>query len=233
MKTGLIGYGYWGKIIDSKLKNNTINPPFEDVDWIFIATPPKTHYNIVKEYILKNKNVFCEKPLTLDYKSSKELIKLANEKKVKLYIDNLFILRNEIKNLKLKPLNDIEFTWLKKGPYKDTLVNDLLYHDLYILIHLLGEGKITNINYIKESSNILIFTFNYNNINIKINYNRDWEDKKTKTIKIDNNIIDLSTPQNDPLQESINECLSSVNSIDFKYNHYLSLETIKLLELFL
>jgi hypothetical protein len=232
MKTGLIGYGYWGKIINSKLKNNTINLPFDDVEWVFVATPPKTHYDIVKEYILKKKNIFCEKPLTLDYKSSKELIDLANEKKVHLYIDNLFILREEIKNLKLKPLNNIEFTWLKKGPYKDTLINDLLYHDLYLLIHLLGTGKVTNIHYIEKSNNVLIFTFNYNNIKIKINYNRDWNNKKTKIIKIDNNIIDLSIPQNDPLQESIDMCLNK-NNIDFEYNHYLSLETIKLLELFL
>jgi predicted dehydrogenase len=231
MKTGLIGYGYWGKIINSKLKNNIINPPFDNVDWVFVATPPKTHYNIVKEYILKNKNVFCEKPLTLDYKSSKELIDLANEKKVHLYIDNLFILRDEIKKLKLKPLNNIEFTWLKKGPYNDTLVNDLLYHDLYLLIHLLGIGKITNVHYIEKSNNILIFTFNYNNIEVKINYNRDWNSEKTKIIKVDNNIIDLSTPINDPLQESIDMCLLS--NIDFEYNHHLSLETIKLLELFL
>jgi hypothetical protein len=231
MKTGLIGYGYWGKIINSKLENNIINPPFDDVDWIFIATPPQTHYNIVKEYIEKNKNIFCEKPLTLDYNSSKELIELANEKKVKLYIDNLFILRNEIKKLKLKPLDSIEFIWLKKGPYNDTLVNDLLYHDLYLLIHLLGIGKIDNIYYIERSNNLLVLTFNYNNIKIKINYNRDWNDKKTKIIKIDNNVVDLSNPQNDPLQESIDMCL--LNNIDFEYNHYLSLETIKLLELFL
>ena len=232
MKTGLVGFGYWGKIINSKLQDNIINPPFDDVDWIFIATPPKTHYNIVKEYILKNKNIFCEKPLTLDYKSSKELIDLANEKKVHLYIDNLFTLRDEIKNIKkIKHLTNIEFIWLKKGPYKDTIFNDLLYHDLYLLIHLLGISNIDDINYIEKSNNILIFTFKYNNITVKINYNRDWDGQKTKIIKMDNNIIDLSIPQNDPLQESINMCL--LNKADFEYNHYLSLETIKLLEIFL
>ena len=81
------------------------------------------------------------------------------------------------------------------------------------------------------SNNILIFTFKYNNITVKINYNRDWDGQKTKIIKMDNNIIDLSIPQNDPLQESINMCL--LNKADFEYNHYLSLETIKLLEIFL
>mgnify|MGYP003347582018 FL=1 len=102
---------------------------------------------------------------------------------------------------------------------------------MYLLIHLLGISNIDDINYIEKSNNILIFTFKYNNITVKINYNRDWDGQKTKIIKMDNNIIDLSIPQNDPLQESINMCL--LNKADFEYNHYLSLETIKLLEIFL
>ena len=231
MKTGLVGYGYWGKIIYSKLKNNTLVPPFNDVDWMFVSTHPETHYNLVKEYILKNKHVFCEKPLTLDYNSSLELIKLAKEKNVCLYIDNLFLLRNEIKNINIQSISNIEFTWLKKGPYKDTLVNDLLYHDLYLLIHLAKSKQISNIYYIENSPNKLLMTFDYDNIKVKINYNREWDGNKIKLINIDNKVIDLSNPINDPLQESIDLCFSQ--DIDFEYNHYLSLETIKLLELFL
>jgi predicted dehydrogenase len=227
----LVGYGYWGKIIDSKLTNNKITPPLDDVEWVFVATPPKTHYDIVKEYLQKNKNVFCEKPLTLDYNSSLELINLAKEKNVCLYVDNLFLLRNEIKNINIPFINNVEFTWLKKGPYKDTLLNDLLYHDLYLLIHLAGLQHINNIYYIENTINKLIITFNYGHIKVKINYNRDWEGNKTKLINIDGNIIDLSIPNNDPLQESINLCF--LQDMDFEYNHYLSLETIKLLELFL
>ena len=231
MKTGLVGYGYWGKIIDSKLTDNKIIPSLDDVEWVFIATPPKTHYNIVKEYINKNKNIFCEKPLTLDYNSSLELINLAKEKNVCLYIDNLFLLRNEIKNINISSISNIEFTWLKKGPYKDTLINDLLYHDLYLLIHLARLQQISNIHYIENSFNKLFVTFNYGNIKVKINYNREWDGNKTKLININNKTIDLSNPTNDPLQESIDLCFSQ--NVDFEYNHYLSLETVKLLELFL
>lgn len=231
MKTGLIGFGYWGKIINSKLKNNKINSELDDVDWVFIATPPKTHYDLVKEYIEKYKNIFCEKPLTLDYESSLELITLSKEKNVNLYIDNIFLLRDEIKNINISPKHTIEFTWLKKGPYKDTLINDLLYHDLYILIHLVRPQTINNIYYINKTDNKLVINFDYGDIKVKINYDRDWNYNKTKTIKIDNTVIDLSTPKNDPLQETIDLCLS--NSIDLEYNHFLSLETIKLLKLFL
>jgi hypothetical protein len=231
MKTGLIGYGYWGKIIDSKLNNNTINSIPDDAEWVFIATPPPTHYHIVKEYLQKEKNVFCEKPLTLDYNSSLELINLAKEKNVCLYVDNIFLLRDEIKNINLPSINNIEFTWLKEGPYKDTLKNDLLYHDLYLLIHLAGIHSVNNLYYIKNTTNELIATFNYGKIKVKINYNRNYKEKKKKLICINNNVIDLSNPSNDPLQESINMCF--LKNIDFKYNHYLSLETVKLLELFL
>jgi predicted dehydrogenase len=231
MRTGLIGHGYWGKIISSKLKNNILSPPFDDVDWMFISTPPSTHYNLVKEYILKNKNVFCEKPLTLDYDSSLELIELARIKNIKLYIDNIFLFRDEIKNINIIPSNQIEFIWLKQGPYKNDLISDLLYHDLYLLIHLVGLNKIENINKIENTDNKLKLNFKYGNINVSIEYNREWDNKKTKLIKTEHQTIDLSFPKNDPLEESIKACFS--DDILYDYNHYLSLETIKLLKLFL
>jgi hypothetical protein len=231
MRTGLVGYGYWGKIIDSKLKNNILTPPFDDVDWMFVVTPPNAHYDLVKEYILKSKNVFCEKPLTLDYNSSLELIELAKAKNVKLYIDNIFLLRDEIKNLNILPFNQIEFIWLKQGPYKNDLISDLLYHDLYLLIHLAGLNKIENINKIENTNNKLKLNFKYGNINVSIEYNREWNNEKTKLIKTEHQTIDLSFPKNDPLKESIEACFS--DKVFYEYNHYLSLETIKLLELFL
>lgn len=231
MKTGLIGYGYWGKIINSKLENNILVPPFDDVDWMFISTPPNTHYNLTKEYILKNKNVFCEKPLTLDYTSSLELIELAKSKNINLYINNTFLLRDEIKNSNIIPFSEVEFIWLKQGPFKYDLISDLLYHDLYLLISLSGVFKIKNIQYIEKTNNKLKLTFDYGDIKVKINYNREWDKEKTKIIKTEHQIIDLSIPKNDPLKESIDACF--FNKIDFEKNHSLSLETIKLLELFL
>ena len=96
MKSGLIGYGYWGKIVHSKLNNCVINPPYDDVDWIFVTTPPDSHFNIVKEYLNKRKNVFCEKPLTLSIEQTQELIDLSTLLNKKLYVDNLFLLRNTV-----------------------------------------------------------------------------------------------------------------------------------------
>ena len=84
MKIGLIGYGYWGKILHSKLENfgsvefiatskDKYIDKLNNVDWVVVATPSQTHYDIVKKCLNNGSNVFCEKSLTLDYETSKEL----------------------------------------------------------------------------------------------------------------------------------------------------------------
>ena len=69
---GLIGLGYWGKILFKKLQklnyevfvNNSrldkISFP-KEVSWVFVATPPKTHYKIAYDLLEKGLNVFLEK----------------------------------------------------------------------------------------------------------------------------------------------------------------------------
>jgi len=233
MKVGIVGYGYWGKIIESKLNCKPIINPhsYDDIDFLFVTTPPEHHYHIVKSALLKKVNVFCEKPLTLNYFSSKELIELSHQQNVSLYIDNIFLQRNEIKNLSLIPKKTIEFVWLKTGPFKDSLINDLLYHDLYILIHLLGDFDITDIRYMDKKNDSLTLMFKYGNVDVHIMYDRNWTGPKCKKIKIDNNILELSTPYNDALKESIDMFLN--NQFNLKENHKITLLTSKLFQLFL
>ena len=100
VNVGLIGYGKWGKILYDKLvqisnvkficksKDNYFTK-LKDVDWIVVATPDNTHYDIVKNCLWKGKNVFCEKPLTLNYEQSKKLYEFARMGKVKLYVDDI------------------------------------------------------------------------------------------------------------------------------------------------
>lgn len=230
MKSGLIGYGYWGRILHSKLNDCIISPPYDGVDWIFVATPPTSHYNIVKEYLKKGKNVFCEKPLTLDINQTRELIDLSTSLNKKLYIDNLFLLRNEIKSFNLIPKKTIEFSWYKNGPFNDNILNDLLYHDMYLIIHFMGVSVVENLKIIKNTYNRFESSFIYKDILIKIDYDREYHGNKTKIIKIDDYILDLSNPTNDPLQESIQLCFE--NKIDYINNHNVTLETEKLLTYF-
>ena len=81
---GIIGLGRWGNIIKDKIKDickikfeTHRKDEFEDklksVEWVVVTTPIKSHYKIVKKCLLNKKNVFCEKPLTDNYRKTKEL----------------------------------------------------------------------------------------------------------------------------------------------------------------
>jgi predicted dehydrogenase len=52
----------------------------ETLDFVFIATPTKFHYPMVKYAFEKNLHVFCEKPFSLTTAQGKELVDTANAK---------------------------------------------------------------------------------------------------------------------------------------------------------
>lgn len=64
-------YSDFKKMIDS-----------ESLDFVVIATPTKYHYPMVKYALEKDLNVFCEKPFSLSVSEGKELVDLANDKKL-------------------------------------------------------------------------------------------------------------------------------------------------------
>lgn len=200
MHIALIGYGYWGKILLSKLKmfddievttcTSKDDWKIQNVDWVFVATPNDMHYNQVKYYIEQSVNVFCEKPLTLTYDQSKKLFDLAEKYNVKLYVDDVFnyrIERQYIKDLK-KPINVI---WNKKS---DNTLYDLMYHDLYLLW--------PNWSYSDD------IKFNYGNSNDKTHKINDINFTNTKN-------------SNDALFDMIKHVL--YGTPDYEYNKTISL----------
>jgi len=107
---GLIGYGYWGKIVAKYLDENTdidlkcicsLEYEIEDrwtkdplhiwaddkIEAVFIVTPIETHYGLVKEALHQGKHVFCEKPLTMKAAHARELKELAEAGKLMLVTD--------------------------------------------------------------------------------------------------------------------------------------------------
>lgn len=209
-KVGLIGSGYWGTILHEKLKalsnvkfvcNSKVN--YKDyldlVDYVFIATPNKTHYEIVKVCLEEGKNVFCEKPLTPTLKQSKELFQLAEKHNVKLYVDDVFNYRKEQKYIN-KLVDNIKVIWNKKS---NNTFYDLLYHDLYLIYPILKEKEIS-INWPT-----------INNITFKYGYTDD------RIHKINNIDFTHSNNSNDALLEMITSVLA--DEVDYKYNKQISL----------
>lgn len=173
MKVALFGYGRWGKklyqvleamaeevlVVDpreEKIKQNLsvnfVAKEFvladQNFSYVFIATPEETHYHLVKECLNSDKQVFVEKPLTLSTNMAKELIELAFQKKLCLYVDYIFLLDpafhflqkkielNEIGNIK-----HIDSYRYSVGVNKDKIqvTDDLLIHDLYLARILLDQ----------------------------------------------------------------------------------------------
>jgi len=115
----IIGSGYWGKNLVRNFsdlgvlhsicdKNESVLAHFKqqypsvntclafneilgnkDITGVAIATPAETHFVLAKEALLAGKNVFVEKPLTLNENHAKELIALAQEKKLTLMVGHL------------------------------------------------------------------------------------------------------------------------------------------------
>ena len=239
MKTLLIGNGYWGSIVEQKLKKQTqllhvLNSKDNideilnnfDVDYVFVCTPTDTHFEIVKKCINNHKNIFCEKPFTGNFYKAEELFNMAEKNGVKLFVDNIFLYRTEFISIKKKFFTNINFIWNKyEAKFKENLFNTLLYHDLYLLLELSNNEWVINSYDILDDK--LSLSLVYNNLKTEFNYNRNYLDGKEKKIFIDDKLIDFSNPSNDPLSEIINDLKD--NNIDLNNNKIITLNTLKLL----
>lgn len=239
MRTLLIGNGYWGSIVKSKLETQTnllytanskdniddVLSKF-DVDYVFVCTPTETHYEIVKKCLEHHKNVFCEKPFTGDFNKAKELFEMSKKNNLKIFVDNIFLYRNEFDKVKNITFTNIKFIWNKyENSFKENLFNTLLYHDLYLLLKLSTNNWGVKSYEIFDDKLSLLLT--NDNLSSEFSYNRLDKDKKEKKLILDNYVIDFSEPANDPLSEIINNLKN--NNIEFNNNKKITLNTIKLL----
>jgi len=126
MKLGIIGFGYWGKIIYKNLKilgyndisiceinqvdlnqvfnedRNKIVKNYKDldVDRVFVTTQTIEHFDICSFFIQKKIPVFCEKPLTESLTKSNILYELSEKFKTQLYVDWIFTKNEGVEKIK-------------------------------------------------------------------------------------------------------------------------------------
>ncbi len=77
----------------------------EDFDAYIVSTPPKTHFEIAKNIINRNKPLLVEKPLTLDLNESITLNNLAKKNNVNLMVGHLLLFHPAFVKIK-KIIND-------------------------------------------------------------------------------------------------------------------------------
>ena len=187
----LIGKGVWGKklftnlkkignvkkIINSKIDYKKTN--LKNIDWVIISSPNKFHYRHVKYFLKKKINIFCEKPLTLNFKLTKKLIGISEKNNTTLYINDIELFKKKKINIKKK--NYISRSKFSDYDFKKTLYA-LAYHDFYILSKYISNVK-NNISILNVSKKFYHFKIEEKKItfDFKYNLNRYPEHKINKT----------------------------------------------------
>lgn len=227
----VIGTGKWGKIVLKKLKTiaevkivinskkNYKNINIKFIDWVFILTPDSKHYSMVKFFLNKKINIFCEKPLANSYLKSLKLVKLANKKNKNLYIDDVENYKK--KKIKLKKNNYVIRLKKSKGSVS-SILNRLTYHDMYLLSPYLIKYKNLKIKII-EKKKFLNFLISNKNISFNFLYSLN-SDKIEHSI----NNLDLNNVKVDALTKMLNTVL--YNKINYKKNHKESLFASKIID---
>ncbi|MBT6050733.1 MAG: Gfo/Idh/MocA family oxidoreductase [Candidatus Scalindua sp.] len=72
----------------------------DEVDAVVVATEASTHYDITKACLLNNKHVLVEKPMTTSVEEGEDLVRLAEEKNLKLMVGHTFLYNPAIRKMK-------------------------------------------------------------------------------------------------------------------------------------
>jgi predicted dehydrogenase len=117
-----------------------------EVDAVLVATPPQTHYPLVKRALIAGKHVLVEKPLATRLDHGQELVELAETRGLVLMPGHTFVyspsvnaVRDLIRSDEVGEIFFITSSRMNLGKYqRDGVICDLAPHDLSILIHWLG-----------------------------------------------------------------------------------------------
>ena len=229
-KVGLIGLGYWGKILYSKLEkfsdvrftcrsNETYLDKLNEVDWVVVSTPDETHYEIVMNCLYFGKNVFCEKPLTPTYEQSNKLYKMAEMRNVKLYVDDVQNYRDY--NFEMGKKNLIERRKGGGGDIKNILYV-LTYHDIYVLYNYIKNSEIEDVILIDDKDK-LNFSVKFDDMSIEFLYDVNYD-----SVEHYINGYDLRR-EDDVIPKMLDNVFNS--NVDFEYNKKISLFTNKFIDI--
>lgn len=236
-RLGVVGRGYFGKRIIRALRDK-----YEirfitgkeraidfDIDWAIVASSTESHYSLVRLFLEKRINVFCAKPLSLSYDQSVELVGLAKTNNTNLYVDDVFRYRNAFRSFKLRtPDSDsFEISWSKQGSFSDNIGNSLIYHDLYLLIDLLGDLKVSGYRSDVNRMNHKRFSFSSGRRRFSFDYNRS-APLVRKEWRVGAQVLDFSRADNDALSEMLTVVLSG--EADIAYNNALALKAQRVLQ---
>jgi predicted dehydrogenase len=125
-----------------------------DFDAIAIATPVDTHYKFAKETLNAGKHIWVEKPFTSKVFQAEELIKIAESKNLKIFLDHTFLYTGAVKKIKEMvvsgELGDIIYfdsVRINLGLFQHdvNVIWDLAPHDLSIMKYIIPDKEVAGV----------------------------------------------------------------------------------------
>lgn len=117
----------------------------ENIESIFIITPPHTHFHLAKIALEAGKHIFVEKPITTDFAQAQMLFDIAESKNLILYCNHIFLHSPAVNYLKehIKSFGEIVYINARRinlGLFQSNVdvIWDLAIHDLSIIDYLVG-----------------------------------------------------------------------------------------------
>lgn len=117
-----------------------------DVEIVAIATPVSLHFEIAKKALLSGKHCWIEKPMTVNAAEAEELIAIADERGLKIFVDHTFIYTGAVRKMKeivtsgrLGEIYYFDSVRVNLGLFQHdvNVIWDLAPHDLSIMDYLL------------------------------------------------------------------------------------------------
>jgi predicted dehydrogenase len=123
-----------------------------DLDAVAIATPVSTHYEVAKRALLAGKHVLVEKPLAAHSDQAQELMELALDRDLVLFVDHVFLYSPSVQKMgeiyrsgEIGEIRFIDSVRINLGLIQNdvNVLWDLAPHDLSIIDFLLERAPVS------------------------------------------------------------------------------------------
>ncbi len=127
----------------------------KDIDIVAVATPVDTHFKFAKMALDAGKHIWVEKPFTATSDEAKELINLAEQKNLKIFVDHTFIYTGAVRKMRelvdageIGEIKYFDSVRINLGLFQHdvNVIWDLAPHDLSIMQYLMPHEKVVAVS---------------------------------------------------------------------------------------
>ncbi len=192
IKVGVVGTGYLGKLHTKLIRDvknaeligvydkelsaaelvadefktkafSELNDLLDNIEAVIIVAATKAHYELAKIALNKGLNVFVEKPITAEIWEAEEIVKIAEEKNLKLQVGHIERFNGALVSLDEYNLNPMFIQTDRLAQFNPrgadvAVVLDLMIHDIDIILSLVKSDvkhiSASGVNVVSDSLDI-------------------------------------------------------------------------------